>query len=74
MTVRIAPELIEAVTVAAEKRGTTRIELVRSALLVVVDPDVVEERRQQLLAEEIMAAMDRERLAFRSRATACGTR
>ncbi len=64
MTVRLEPELREALDQEAAKRGISRSELIRDALVRVVDQDVLEEAhdRQFLAAVLQRDTEDNERL------------
>jgi predicted transcriptional regulator len=53
LTIRVPPELVEALDAAALDRGGTRSNLIREALALVVHPCVVDAARARLAREKI---------------------
>jgi hypothetical protein len=64
LTLRVPPELVEALDVAALDRGGSRSRLIREALALVVDPHVVDAARARLVDEMIRNRFELDRLAL----------
>jgi predicted transcriptional regulator len=66
LTIRVPPELVEALDAAALDRGGTRSNLIREALALVVHPCVVDAARARLAREKIREQFKLDLLALRA--------
>jgi predicted transcriptional regulator len=66
LTLRVPPELVEALDAATLARGGSRSRLIREALAMVVDPHVVDAARIRLTHEMIREQFRLDLLALQS--------